>query len=487
MINIPTNIWINFSIDILSFVGECFKGQSFRAIDYIILSADCKIRRICGMRQLYTLSEGEYLQGDDSLLPKGFILPNEIKHININFDMDYIKNTIDIKNIKNNNHLIKDKKIYPKTSQSKREAKLINTPNLQHNNNANNNGNKIIRTNIKSKSINKQKIKNNLENDLDKNKNKYNLKEFVEVKKGSLKNLKNINGININKNETMKKEHKNNFFINNKPNKEKINSKSMGKAYLKNKNNIFINGNGKNNFNNNLKNDKNLKKTTDINIKKNNNNNIQQDKNIKRKNINKNINEKKLNNYTNKQQIQKNNKNQVIINNINNKNILIPKEEVNLFNTFNYKDLESKENTLLVNQSNFNNASIPEIVDLDNNNTYLKNIENDINNININNNIIMIDNKNKNNEISIINHDQIDSIYNDKFLNDINSSGNERPYTPPLQKIIPVNNENDATLNNVNITKINESIIQNHYCDLVYDKETGRYFDKKTKIFYDFK
>ena len=495
MINIPTNIWINFSIDILSFVGECFKGQSFRAIDNIILSADCKIRRICGMRQLYTLSAEEYLQGDDTLLPKGFILPNEIKHIDINFDMNYIKKTIDIKNIKNNNHLIKDKKTYPKTSQSKRETKLINTPNVHHNNNnANANGNRVIRTNIKSKSINKQKIKNNLENDLDRNtninKNKYNLKEFVEVKKGSLKNLKNINGININinKNETMKKDHKNNFLINNKP-KEKINSKSMGKAYIKNKNNNFINSNGKNNynnnFNNNLKNEKNVKKTAELNIRKNNSHNIQQDKIINTgKNIHSNINDKKLNNFTNKQQSEKINKNKVVINN---KNVLIPKEELNLFNTFNYKDLESKENTLLVNQSNFNNASIPEIVDLDNNNTYLKNIENDIKSININNDIIMIDNRNKNNENSIINHDQIDSIINEKFLYDINDNNNERPYTPPLQKIIPVNNENDATLNNVNITKINESIIQNHYCDLVYDKETGRYYDKKTKIFYDFK
>jgi hypothetical protein len=90
IINIPTGIWINFSIDILSFVSECFKGQSFRAIDSICRSADCKIRRICGMRQLYTLSLEEYLQGDDTVLPKGFVLPNEIKYVNINFDMNYI-------------------------------------------------------------------------------------------------------------------------------------------------------------------------------------------------------------------------------------------------------------------------------------------------------------------------------------------------------------------------------------------------------------
>ena len=482
IINIPIGIWINFSIDILSFVSECFKGQSFRAIDSIILSADCKIRRICGMRQLYTLSVEEYLQGDDTILPKGFILPNEIKHININFDMNYIKKTVEMKNIKNNNYLSKEKKTYPKTSQSKKELKLTNTANLNQNqvneNQKINTGNKIIRKEQKSKSINKTKLKNNLENEFNKNKNKYK-KESDENYKNSTKNLKNINGLNkIENNKNDKNERKNNFLIKNKS-KEKINSKSMGKVYIRHKTNTFINGKYNNNNNFNFRNDKNLKKTTALKTttKKNN---IENNKIINEKNIIKN---KKLNNFNvNKnKQSQKIQEPQVIINNKN----IIPKEELNLFNTFNYKELESKENTLLINQSNFNNASIPEIVDLDNNNTYLKNIENDINN-NLNY-IIMIDKKGKNYENSVITHEQMDSLITEKFLSDINDNKNERPYTPPLQKIIPVNNENDATLNNVNITKINESIIQNHYNDLVYDKETGRFFDKKTKIFYDLK
>ena len=477
IISIPTNIWINFSIDILSFVSECFKGQSFRAIDSIILSADCKIRRICGMRQLYTLSEEEFLQGDDSILPKGFILPNEIKHININFDMDYIRQTVDIKNIKNNNYLTKDKRSYPKTSQSKREGKISNTVGLNQNqvneNQKVNLGNKIIRKDQKSKSINKQKIKNHLDNELNKNNNKFN-KELEENNKNSTRNLKNINGVNKYgkfKNDK-KNERKNNFLLKNKS-KEKINSKSMGKVYTKNKANTFING--KNIVNNaNFRNDKNIKKTTVVKTDKKSRI-INNEKNSIKDNKSNNI------NYNNINQSPKILESQIINNKINS----IPKEELNLFNTFNYKEIESKENTLLINQSNFNNASIPEIVDLDTNNTYLKNLENDINN-NIND-IIMIDKKGKDYEPSFNNYEQMDSLISEKILSDINGNKNERPYTPPLQKIIPVNNENDATLNNVNITKINESIIQNHYNDLVYDKETGRFFDKKTKIFYDFK
>ena len=488
IINIPTGVWINFSIDILSFVSECFKGQAFRAIDSICLSADCKVRRICGMRQLYTLSEEEFLNGDDTALPKGFILPDNVKSINLNFDMNYINQTVEMKNFKNNNPSMKDKRQYPKTSQSKRETKLANTVNFHKNQNFNqinenrkiNTGNKINRNNIRSKSIKKEKIKNNPGNDINqiKNKNNCNLREYVELNKGSNKNLRKLGSLN--KFENKKKEIKENIKKNDnnnntkKKSKEKMVSKSVGKVYLKNKTNTFIKGkNSKINTNICSKNEYNIKKKNDM---KEDKVIIVQDNNIDNKNMIMNIN-------INNGQPQIKQRNQVIFNNYN-----MPKEELNLFNTFNYKDLESKENTLIINQSNFNNASIPEVVDLDTNITLLKNMENDAN---YNNDIIHIDNKNfvlnKKNENSIMNQDQVDSLLADKILNTINDTKNDRPYTPPLQKIIPVNNENNPTLNNVNISRINESIIQNHYCDLVYDNATGRYYDKKTKIFYDFK
>ena len=487
IINIPTGVWINFSIDILSFVSECFKGEAFRAIDSICLSADCKVRRICGMRQLYTLSEEEFLNGDDTALPKGFILPDSVKSINLNFDMNYINQTVEMKNFKNNNHLVKDKKQYPKTSQSKRETKLANTVNLHKNQNFNqmnenrkiNTGNKLNRNNTRSKSIKKEPIKNNAGNDINKNKNNYNLREYVELNKGSNKNIRKLGSLN--KNENKKKEIKENIKKNENNNtkkrsKEKMISKSVGKVYLKNKTNTFLKGkSNKINTNNYSKNEFNLKRKNDT--KEDKMIIVQDNKNM---NMNMNIN---IKNKGNNGQSPLNQRNQVIFNNNN-----IPKEELNLFNTFNYKDLESKENTLIINQSNFNNASIPEVVDLDNNITLLKNIENDVN---YNNDIIHIDNNNfvlnKKNENSIMNQEQMDSLLADKIINTINDTKNDRPYTPPLQKIIPVNNENNPILNNVNISRINESIIQNHYCDLVYDNATGRYYDKKTRIFYDFK
>ena len=50
IINFPIGKWINFSVDILSFVSECFKDLTFRSVDYISLSMSGKVRYIFTMR-----------------------------------------------------------------------------------------------------------------------------------------------------------------------------------------------------------------------------------------------------------------------------------------------------------------------------------------------------------------------------------------------------------------------------------------------------
>ena len=505
IINIPTGTWINFSIDVLSFVSECFKGQSFRAIDSICLSADCKIRRICGMRQLYTASEEEYFQGDDNILPKGFIFPMSIQYINFNLDMNYIKENVELNNIKSinthlnmNSNMNKSKKTYPKTSQSKRDDnKLRNLLNNNHpipdkENQKLNNDNKSVKIERKN-STNNAKLNNKTEINKKINKNGHTLKEFTESNRGSTKNIRNSNGLKMFKNEqkdtssklvsTMKKNEKTRkiYNVNINKTKEKYNSKSVKKVYVKNltqdkANNSIKRNLDKNNLNENL--EKTYKgKTTMNEMKPTSKNKIQSDYDI------------------NPQEKQNMNKmpqiiqiNQVLINNNTNNNI-VSKEDLNLFNTFNYKELESKENTLLVNQSNFNNASIPEIVDLDINNTFLKNNEIDTNINNNKNEMKFLDKNNRNEKNYIKEQEQMDSLFGEKILAEINKNNNstERPYTPPIQKIIPVNNDINGVNNNVNISKINESIMQNHIGDIVYDNETGALFDKKTKIYYELK
>lgn len=504
IINIPTGIWINFCIDILSFVSECFKGQSFRAIDSICLSADCKVRRICGMRQLYTKSAEEYLNlGEETLLPKGFILPGDVQCVNINFDMEYIKNTVDIKNIKDNNN--KENKNIPKTSQGNRRtfnSKIREKSNEKETNRNNNfkmekdkkeferrskSSNKAVKPLCKGKETNinvkNKKIKNYLENDTNSNKdlrkvfsNKIGGNRIIHDKTGRAI-LLGKEGTNngpqiINNNNTIKcRKQQNNF------------SKSLGKVKINNNNKTY-------NRKNSLKptNEKNEMLTYGQNKFSGISNGLEQNNYNTKENSNIN---KAIENITNNEEKKLKQKKECKNIGIHIKN----KKEEPLFNTFNYKDIESKENTLIINQSNFNSPSIPEMVDLDINNTYLKNIENDINE----NGIIYLekqeikDEPKRTNDNSTIKNEQVESILVfEGLIPEITEEKNERPYTPPMLKIIPVNEDknsinNKINNNNMNISKVNESIIQNHYCDLVYDNETGRYYDSKTKVFYDFK
>ena len=46
---IKRGIWLNLSIDLLSFF-ELFKGQTFRSIDNFTIGAVCKLKRIFTMR-----------------------------------------------------------------------------------------------------------------------------------------------------------------------------------------------------------------------------------------------------------------------------------------------------------------------------------------------------------------------------------------------------------------------------------------------------
>ena len=101
--------------------------------------------------------------------------------------------------------------------------------------------------------------------------------------------------------------------------------------------------------------------------------------------------------------------------------------------------------------------------------------------------MILIDKNNRKEKNFIKNQVQIDSTFGEKILSEINGNSYERPYTPPIQKMVPLKYDNNNAYNNVNISKINESLIQNHYGDLVYDNETGSLYDKKTKIHYELK
>ena len=42
--------WLNFCLDLVSIVTETFRGQTYKSLDSITLSAACKVRKIFTMR-----------------------------------------------------------------------------------------------------------------------------------------------------------------------------------------------------------------------------------------------------------------------------------------------------------------------------------------------------------------------------------------------------------------------------------------------------
>ena len=69
----PIGCWVNFSVDILSFVSKCYKDLTFRSVDYISLSMSGKVRYIFAMRtplieinnKFVTDEEGNIIENND--------------------------------------------------------------------------------------------------------------------------------------------------------------------------------------------------------------------------------------------------------------------------------------------------------------------------------------------------------------------------------------------------------------------------------------
>ena len=120
---LPIGKWINLSIDILSFVSECFKNLTFRSIDYISLSMSGKVRYIFTMRtplidnlnQIDSEEKNEYdyddmgnklsdNSGNSSFaygakdIPEKYKFPENDLAININMNCNYVLQQITIQN-----------------------------------------------------------------------------------------------------------------------------------------------------------------------------------------------------------------------------------------------------------------------------------------------------------------------------------------------------------------------------------------------------
>lgn len=102
MIDLPLGIWINLSIDVLSFVCDCFKFLTFKSIDSICLSANCKVRKIFTMRNRlicdsnyntiiqsegHKQGQGQREEGEKNKNDSYSFHDNEIEKVPLNLDL----------------------------------------------------------------------------------------------------------------------------------------------------------------------------------------------------------------------------------------------------------------------------------------------------------------------------------------------------------------------------------------------------------------
>ena len=245
LLNLPLNSWINLSIDVISFASDCFKSQTFRSIEFISITGNCKIRKIFSLRNGLTDNINKLDPIDNDAMNKVISFPPKLIYENVNINFDKVKSYVDNEivnkysqiinkaspnnNIVNNNFLMSPLKpnnnIVVITNNKISNTKLIQVQVGQHkkalksNINTNNNNKiqknvvfvtrkeinelgKIPNNKIRSKSNNpiKKTEKRSKENSAERNFSNSNNKVLLSTENNSNEMQNNLIEINLNNN-----------------------------------------------------------------------------------------------------------------------------------------------------------------------------------------------------------------------------------------------------------------------------------------------
>ena len=485
--NYPLNIWTNLLIDTSNIFQQTYQNSKLKYIDKILITGNIKLRKIYTLK---TKEEGlpKSLDLGKSVFLKNFFLQDlnkGLEKIDIKFSEHTNKKIISNININPNTPLKPGKNSYFKTEVKtnnmnpyhemiKNNLKLINKfPKMERLANEIKYGLKINQDGIvENKNINKIFRFNELDN-INTNKKE---RERSLGKVSLQKDI--INNVQRSKNKSLNYKIKNNQNQNN----ENTQKKYIEKNNIENKENnskIVFQNDTLYNFGN-TKNSKDLPKFLSYGVSsllenkekdENNKTKIKQEKEILLQRIDKgNINnpivkESKESNSIEKDNISNNNKfgnfeillDSAIINNT--------KLQAQLYDSI-------EEESCLINNINSTNEKSKEdgkIIVLDKGYNY-ENIQKNINNNNFENSDFP--------DIS-------------KLMGDVNKDKN-RPYTPPISKLVPINqseiieqkdkSKNINNPNNVSFTKIIKD-----GNELLFDEIKGCYYNPKTNIYYDIK
>ena len=485
--NYPLNIWTNLLIDTSNIFQQTYQNSKLKYIDKILITGNIKLRKIYTLK---TKEEGlpKSLDLGKSVFLKNFFLQDlnkGLEKIDIKFSEHTNKKIISNININPNTPLKPGKNSYFKTEVKtnnmnpyhemiKNNLKLINKfPKMERLANEIKYGLKINQDGIvENKNINKIFRFNELDN-INTNKKE---RERSLGKVSLQKDI--INNVQRSKNKSLNYKIKNNQNQNN----ENTQKKYIEKNNIENKENnskIVFQNDTLYNFGN-IKNSKDLPKFLSYGVSsllenkekdENNKKKIKQEKEILLQRIDKgNINNPIVKESKESNSIEKDN----ISNNNNFGNFEIMLDSAIINNTKLQAQLYDsiEEESCLINNINSTNEKSKEdgkIIVLDKGYNY-ENIQKNINNNNLENSDFP--------DIS-------------KLMGDVNKDKN-RPYTPPISKLVPINqseiieqkdkSKNINNPNNVSFTKIIKD-----GNELLFDEIKGCYYNPKTNIYYDIK
>ena len=477
----PLNIWTNLLIDTFSIFKQTYPNTQLKYIDSILITGNIKLRKI------YSLKTKE----ED--LPKSLDLGKSV--LLQNFFLYNLKTGLEKIDIKFSEHSNKKKN--------------------NNNHNLNNGKNVHIKTQNKS-SINSlnEKIKKNLE---------------FGNKIPLIDRLKNeiIYGLKVNQDGNLEKRNMNqilgfkaldNIDIDNENNiKKKERERSLGKGSLQKE----LNNNTKRNKNKSInykinnqhidKNENLQKKYNEKNINGKNNKIVYQNDTLYNFGIDKNknegpkflsygvssINENKINIENKKNKI----KNEPLLQKIDKSNINYPttkesqeksQQDMNTANNNKYGNIEIMLDSAVVNNSKIQ-AQLYDSIEEES--CLANNVNSTIDGYKLDEKIIKLDLQyNKNNDTkNIINNDLENSEIPEfsDLINGENKSQN-RPYTPPLTKLVPINQSEiiepkDKQNDIQNPNNISYAKNMKDFDDLIFDEIKGCYYNPKTNIYYDIK
>ena len=479
--NYPLNIWTNLLIDTFSIFKQTYPNTQLKYIDSILITGNIKLRKI------YSLKTKE----ED--LPKSLDLGKSV--LLQNFFLYNLKTGLEKIDIKFSEHSNKKKN--------------------SNNHNLNNGKNVHIKTQNKS-SINSlnEKIKKNLE---------------FGNKIPLIDRLKNeiIYGLKVNQDGNLEKRNMNqilgfkaldNIDIDNENNiNKKERERSLGKGSLQKE----LNNNTKRNKNksinykiNNQHIDKieNLqKKYNEKNINGKNNKIVYQNDTLYNFGIDKNknegpkflsygvssINENKINIENKKNKIQ----NEPLLQKIDKSNINYPttkesqeksQQDMNTANNNKYGNIEIMLDSAVVNNSKIQ-AQLYDSIEEES--CIANNVNSTIDGYKLDEKIIKLDPQyNRNNDTKNIINNDLENSEIPEFSDLINgeNKGQNRPYTPPLTKLVPINQSEiiepkDKQNDIQNPNNISYAKKMKDFDDLIFDEIKGCYYNPKTNVYYDIK